>query len=140
MGTLNVAIVTFLKQVFLSLSTCLCIILVLFLFCYYLFHQSPPYTHFKPPITIFQTLTHISTPLNFEVLDVSTILGFAHTHLTNSSLVPLFVSLSGILQLKVLSTLAIGSVSSCKWQTYLFFKIEESKFPVIRPKKDGGSF
>ncbi|RVW53564.1 Retrovirus-related Pol polyprotein from transposon RE2 [Vitis vinifera] len=58
-------------------------------------------------------LTHASMPLSYwpfafstavyliNPLDVSAILGFAHTHPTNSSLVPPLASLSGTLPLKV---------------------------------------
>ncbi|RVW26307.1 Retrovirus-related Pol polyprotein from transposon RE1 [Vitis vinifera] len=50
---------------------------------------------------ISNSLAHSLTTPNFEALDVSAILGFAHTHPTNSSLIPPLASLSGTLPLKV---------------------------------------
>ncbi|KAL6330019.1 hypothetical protein AAG906_039934 [Vitis piasezkii] len=84
---------------------------------------SPPYTpehngyserrHRHIVETGLSLLTHASMPLSYwpfafstavyliNPLDVSAILGFAHTHPTNSSLVPPLASLSGTLPLKV---------------------------------------
>ncbi|RVX23195.1 Retrovirus-related Pol polyprotein from transposon RE1 [Vitis vinifera] len=102
MGTLNVVIVTLSKRVFLYLPMHPCLYHIGLLPSLLPSTSSIVFLHdSKPPLTIFQTFGTFPNYSNFEALDVSAILGFAHTHPTNSSLVPPLASLSGTLPLKV---------------------------------------